>query len=40
MKPINNTEGRQLKDIEYQITLNNERISIAIGFILLCVIIF
>ena len=37
---MNKPEVRQLKDIEYQITLNNERISIAIGFILLCIIVF
>ena len=37
---MNNPEVKQLKDIEYQIKLNNERMSVVIGFILLCIIIF
>ena len=37
---MNKPEIRQLKDIEYEIKLNNERITAVIGFILLCIVIF
>ena len=37
---MNKPEVKQLKDIEYEIKLHNERITAVIGFILLCIIIF
>jgi len=37
---MNKPEIRQLKDIEYEIKLHNERITAVIGFILLCIVIF